>query len=187
MRLSPGTRKLALTAHIACSAGWIGAVLCFVALAAIGLADDDPGTVRGVYLVMEPTAWAVLAPLAVASFVTGLVQALGSTWGLFRHYWVVFKLLINVVATVLLLTYMETFEVMASAAADPEEELETVRNASPLLHALVALVLLIVAATLAVYKPRGLTPYGRRKLVEQPNPKEVSRLGAPDRATRGKP
>jgi hypothetical protein len=38
-----------------------------------------------------------------------------------------------------------------------------VRNASPLLHAVAALLLLLVATTLAVYKPRGMTPYGRRR------------------------
>jgi hypothetical protein len=35
---------------------------------------------------------------------------------LFRHYWVLFKLLITVVATIVLLTYMETFRSMADPA-----------------------------------------------------------------------
>jgi hypothetical protein len=43
--------------------------------------------VRGAYLVMEPTVWFVLVSLALASLLTGLVQSLGTTWGLFRHYW----------------------------------------------------------------------------------------------------
>jgi hypothetical protein len=123
--------------------------------------------VRGAYLVMEPAAWFILVPLAFASLLTGLVQSLGTTWGLFRHYWVLFKLLINVIATVVLLTYMETFDFMASVAADQTADLGVVRNASPLLHAAAALFLLLVATTLAVYEPRGLTPYGRRKQREQ--------------------
>lgn len=55
---------------------------------------------RGVYLLMEPLAWLVLVPLAFASLLTGLVQSLGSAgaWVLVRHYWVLFKLLITVVA-----------------------------------------------------------------------------------------
>ena len=116
---------------------------------------------------MEPAAWFVLVPLAFASLLTGLVQALGTTWGLFRHYWVLFKLLINVVATAVLLLYMETFDSMADVAADPRSDLGAVRNVSPLLHAGLALLLLLVATTLAVYKPRGLTPYGRRRQREQ--------------------
>jgi hypothetical protein len=123
--------------------------------------------VRGVYLVMEPAAWFVLVPLALASLLTGLVQSLGTTWGLFRHYWVLFKLLINVVTTIVLLIYMQTFSFMADVAADPRADLGVVRNASPVLHAGAALLLLLVATTLAVYKPRGMTTYGRRKQNEQ--------------------
>jgi hypothetical protein len=165
--MTPPIRKLALTAHVSASVGWLGAVAGFLALSVVGLTSDDADTVRGAYLVMEPAAWFVLAPLAFASLLTGLVQALGTTWGLFRHYWVLFKLLINVVATLVLLTYMETFRVLADVAADPRADLSVVRNPSPTLHAGAALLLLLAATTLAVYKPRGLTRYGRRKQREQ--------------------
>jgi hypothetical protein len=37
---------------------------------------------------MGLTAWLVIMPLSVATLVSGLVQALGTTWGLLRHYWV---------------------------------------------------------------------------------------------------
>jgi hypothetical protein len=161
--LTPRLRRFALTAHVACSVGWLGAVAAFVALAVVGLTSEDAGTVRGVYLVMEPAAWLILVPLAFASLLTGLMQALSTTWGLFRHYWVVFKLLINVSATAVLLVYMDTFDSMAGVAANPDAGLDRVRNVSPLLHAALALLLLLVATTLAVYKPHGLTPYGQRK------------------------
>jgi hypothetical protein len=131
------------------------------------LTSQDAQTVRGAYLVMEPAAWLVLVPLAFASLLTGLVMSLGTTWGLFRHYWVLFKLLINVFATIVLLTYMGTFSYMAGVAADPNADLALVRNASPRLHAVLALLMLLVATVLAVYKPRGTTPYGQRKQREQ--------------------
>lgn len=117
---------------------------------------------RGVYLVMDPAAWFVLVPLAFASLLTGLVMSLGTVWGVFRHYWVVFKLLIAVFATIVLLIYMGTFRLMAAVAADPSVDLAMVRNASPMLHAVLAVLLLLVATVLAVYKPRGMTPYGWR-------------------------
>jgi hypothetical protein len=161
--LSLRLRKVALTAHVACSVGWLGAVVAFLGLGVVGLTSANDETVRGVYLVMEPAAWLVLVPLALASLLTGLVQSLGTTWGLFRHYWVLFKLLINVVSTIVLLLYMETFRYLADVAADPNAELGTVRSASPVLHAALALLLLLVATTLAVYKPRGVTPYGQRR------------------------
>ena len=167
MTLGPRFRKFALTAHVVSSVGWLGAVASFLALAVVGLTSGDAQTVRGAYLVMEPAAWFVLVPLAFASLLTGLVQSLGTAWGLFRHYWVLFKLVINVVATVVLLMYMETLSFMAGVAADSRADLDAVRNVSPVLHGALALLLLVVATTLAVYKPRGLTRYGRRKQHEQ--------------------
>ena len=168
MIMPPGLRRLALTAHVTFSVGWLGAVIGFLALAALGLTARDPQTVRGVYLVMEPAAWLVLVPLSFASLLTGLVSSLGTAWGLFRHYWVLFKLLINVFATGVLLIYMGTFRQMAVAAADAGADLEVVRNASPLVHAALALLLLIAATVLGIYKPRGLTRYGQRKERERP-------------------
>ncbi|MFN2565899.1 MAG: DUF2269 domain-containing protein [Gemmatimonadaceae bacterium] len=165
--MTPRFRKFALTAHVTSSVGWLGAVAAFLALAVVGLTSQDTQTVRGAYLVMEPAAWLVLVPLAFASLLTGLVMSLGTTWGLFRHYWVLFKLLINVLATIVLLIYMGTFSYMAGVAADPSVDLELVRNASPGLHASLALLVLLVATVLAVYKPRGMTPYGRRTQREQ--------------------
>lgn len=163
MVMSPRVRRFALTTHVTSSVGWLGAVGVFLALAIIGLTSEDAQTARGVHLVMEPAAWSVLLPLAFASLVTGIVQGLGTTWGLFQHYWVLFKLVITVFATLILLAYMETFRVMANVAGDPHTELDVVRNPSPVLHSVLALLVLLVATVLAIYKPRGLTPYGWRK------------------------
>jgi hypothetical protein len=163
--LTPRLRKLALTAHVTASVGWLGAVVAFLALSVIGLTSQDPQTVQGVYLVMELTGWVVLVPLSLGSLATGLVCSLGSAWGLFRHYWVLFKLLINVVATIVLLLYMQTLDALGDVAAATtmsDSGLGGLRDPSPALHAAAALLLLLVAATLAIYKPRGMTRYGQR-------------------------
>jgi hypothetical protein len=115
---------------------------------------------------MELTGWVVLVPLSLASLATGLVCSLGSAWGLFRHYWVLFKLLINVVATIVLLLYMQTLDYLgdiAAATALSGTGLRELRDPSPVLHAAAALLLLLVATTLAIYKPRGMTRYGQHK------------------------
>ena len=162
--MTPAVRRLALTTHVTSSVGWVGAVVVFLALAGLGLSSEDAQTVRGVYLAMEHAAWLTLVPFAFASLATGIVMSLGTTWGLFRHYWVVVKLLITAFATVILLIYMQTFRQMAAVAADPLAAIDVVRNPSPLVHAVLALVILLVATVLAIYKPQALTPYGRRKL-----------------------
>ena len=166
MAFAPALRKLTFTTHVTTSVGWIGAVLVFLALAAIGLSSPDERTVRGAYLLMAPAAWFVLVPLAHASLLSGIMLSLGTAWGLFRHYWVVLKLVITAFSTVILLIYMGTFRQMAGVAADPVVELGLVRNPSPLLHAVLALVLLLAATVLAIYKPFGTTPYGTRQLAQ---------------------
>ena len=163
MPFAPALRKFTFTTHITSSVGWLGAVLAFLALAVIGLTSEDEATVRGAYLVMAPAAWFVLVPLAHASLLSGIAISLGTPWGLIRHYWVVLKLLITAFATVILLIYMGTFKQMAGIAADPIVDLGLVRNPSPVLHAILALVLLVIATVLGVYKPFGMTPYGSRK------------------------
>ncbi|MCA1584917.1 MAG: DUF2269 domain-containing protein [Acidobacteria bacterium] len=162
MTFAAGLRRFTVTTHVTSSVGWLGAVLVFLALAAIGLSSEDERTVRGAYLVMAPAAWFVLVPLAHASLFSGIALSLGTPWGLLRHYWVAIKLVITVFATVILMVYMATFRQMARAAADPVVELGLVQNPSPLVHAILALILLIAATVLAVYKPFGLTPYGAR-------------------------
>ena len=168
--MTPRLRKLVFTAHVTSSVGWLGAIAGFLALAILGVASQDAQLVQAAYLAMEPIGWFVLVPLAFCSLVTGLVQSLGTTWGLFRHYWVLFKLLINVFATIVLLLYMQTLDYFADRAADPASsagDLGVLRSPSPLIHAGAALLLLLVATTLAVYKPPGMTRYGRRKQYEQ--------------------
>jgi hypothetical protein len=165
MTMTPRLRKFALTAHVTSSVGWLGAVAVFLALAVAGLTSQDAQTVRAAYLTMDWAGWFVLVPFSLASLLTGLVQSLGTTWGLFRHYWVLAKLLINVFATFVLLMYTQTLGALADVAAETTSsgDLGVLRSPSPLLHAAAALLLLLVATMLAVYKPRGMTPYGRRK------------------------
>ena len=161
--MTPALRRLTFTTHITSSVGWVGAVIAFLALAVIGCTSEDQVKVRGAYLLMAPAAWFVLVPLAHASLLSGIALSVGTSWGLFRHYWVVLKLGITVFATVILLIYMGTFRQMAGVAADPVVNLEVVRNASPIVHSILALILLIAATVLGVYKPFGITPYGARK------------------------
>jgi predicted permease len=71
--MTPRTRKIALTAHVTSSVGWIGAVAVFLALAVTGLSSQDPQTVRAAYLSMELTARLVIVPLALACLLTGLI------------------------------------------------------------------------------------------------------------------
>jgi hypothetical protein len=162
--MTPDLRKLALTAHVTSSVGWLGAVAGFLALAVAGLTSEDAQKVRAVYLALELTGWFVIVPLSFASPLTGLVQSLGTTWGLFRHYWVLIKFLITIPATILLVVHMQPVGHLARVVAETtlaRGDLAGLRI-QLVADAGAALLVLFIATTLSIYKPRGLTPYGRR-------------------------
>jgi hypothetical protein len=168
--MSPSLRKLALTAHVTASVGWIGAVAAFLALAVADLTSLNAVAVRGAALAMNVTAWFIIAPLSLASLLTGLVLALLTRWGLFRHYWILAKLLINVFATIVLLMYMQSLSYLAGIAAETTvsgADLLGLRSPDSVEHGGAALLVLLVATMLSVYKPRGMTRYGWRKQNEQ--------------------
>lgn len=169
MTLRPRLRRFVLTAHITFAVGWLGAVAAFLALAIVGLTSPDAQVVQAIYLTLGLIARLVIVPLSFAPLVTGPILSLGTPWGLFRHYWILAKLLINTLSTLILLIHLQPISLLADAAAKT-----TVFGAD--LHGLqvemvvasaAALLALLVATTLAVYKPRGMTPYGWRKQYEQ--------------------
>lgn len=166
--MRPGLRKFLLTAHVTFSVGWLGAVAGFLALALTGLNSKDDQLVRGAYLAMNLTGWFVIVPLSFGSLVTGLIQALGTPWGLFRHYWVLLKFLINILSTILLLVHMQPTSRLARFAAVTTLSHTDFRGLRVQLvgDAGAALLALIVATALSVYKPRAMTSYGRRKQQE---------------------
>ena len=163
--MSPALRKVALIAHVTFSVGWLGSVAAFLALAIAGLTSGDPHVVRAAYLAMEVVGWFVIVPLSLASLLSGLVQSLGTTWGLFRHWWVLVKLVMTVVATLVLLLHMQPVGHLAEVvreAALAGGELRGLR-VQLIADAGAAIVVLLVATTLSIVKPRGLTRYGWRQ------------------------
>lgn len=174
-----GLRKFALTAHVIFSVGWLGAVAGFLALAVAGLISQDAQTVRSVYVSMALTAWFVILPLSFASLLSGLVESLSTPWGLLRHYWVLAKLLITVFASILLLVHMQPIGRMAGEAAVAtlsSADFHSLR-VQLVADAAAALVALLVTTALSVYKPQGMTPYGRRRQLVAEMPSHPSEPG----------
>lgn len=163
--MTPRISKFALMAHVTSSVGWLGAVAGFLALAVAGLTSKNDQTVRAAYLSMELIGWCVIAPLSLASLLTGLLQSLGTSWGLFRHYWIVAKLLITVFASILLLVHMQVASRMAHEVAGTTFVATNFNGMRIQLvaDAVAAVVVLLVATALSVFKPQGLTRFGRNQ------------------------
>lgn len=127
---------------------------------------------RSAYAVMGVIGWWVIVPLCVASLITGIVSAVGTPWGLTRYYWVIVKLLITVVATALLLLHMGPIDRIALLAASADWS----STASPGLRvqlvgqSVAALLALMVATGLSVYKPRGRTRFRRLRSADVREP-----------------
>jgi hypothetical protein len=129
MTMSPSLRKLALIAHVTSTIGWLGAIVGFLALAVAALTSEDVQLVRGAYLAMHLTGWHVLVPLCVASLTTGLIMSLGTSWGLFRHYWVLVKFVITILAAIILFMYTQTLDQLSAMARDSTLSLNNLRKA----------------------------------------------------------
>ncbi len=161
MLMSPGLRKFVPTTHVSVSVGWIGALAGFLALAITGLISQDALTVRSSYLAMDTINRFVIVPAALLSLATGIVQTLSTPWGLIRHYWVLFKFLIIVTATFMLLLKSGPISQMASIAAETPLAPADMRGLrlSILGHAAGGLAVLLWAMALGMYKPKAVTPY----------------------------
>ena len=164
MLMTPGLRKFALTAHVTVSVGLLGAIAGFLVLAIAGLGSEDAQVARSAYPAMQLLTWAVILPLAFAALATGIIQSLGTRWGLIRHYWVVIKLVLTAIATGVLLMQLDNIGYVAQAAETglAPGELLTARI-SLVAHAAGGLLVLLVPMALSVYKPRGRTRYGQRR------------------------
>ena len=144
----PSVRKFTLVVHVVASVGWIGAAAATLPLA-VNVATTDPPTTATV-AAMRSIGWWVLVPAGAAALATGVVQSLTTRWGLVGHYWVIIKLVSTAVAAGVLLLYMGTLGDLPGTA-DP----------APLVHALLAITLLVFATVLSIYKPRGTTRWAR--------------------------
>jgi hypothetical protein len=169
--LKPGLRQFALLTHIACSVGWFGAIIPYIALTVAGLVSQDPQTARAAYLAMELIGWFVIVPLGVAALLSGLVQSLGTQWGLLRHWWIVVKLALTLFAVIILLRHMQDVSRVAQMARGVM--LSSVNFRPELVHSTGGLLVVFAAMTLSVLKPWGMTPYGQRHTEMPSAPREA--------------
>jgi Predicted integral membrane protein (DUF2269) len=167
-RLSASARKLTLTIHIISAIGWIGVDFVLFVFAFTGLTSDDPSTIATCYLAIEMFAVVLLVPLGVLSLATGLLLGWGSKYGILRYHWVLWKLVLNLVLTTLVVILLrpgvsEAADLVAASPNTISDELDQAR-ANLIFPPTVSITALTIATVLAVYKPWGRTRYGQRRL-----------------------
>jgi hypothetical protein len=166
MNLSPRPRRLFLSLHVIAGVGWLGVELAIVGLSATAATTDQHGVRDAVYVAIGLLIQPLFPVLALSTLVSGVVLSVGTKWGLLTHWWIVTKLVINVVVIVFGIAVVDRFLLQAP----------TIAVARPL-HVAAAstgLSLLAAATLLSVYKPWGRTPRGRARV--------KARVGAGTRA-----
>lgn len=166
MSMTPRQRKLLLAVHVASSVGWFGALAAFIALALTGRTSSDVELVRACYLALKITVLFVIVPFCYISLITGVMQATLTQWGLSRYYWVLFKLILTLVATFLLTVHVTPVVLLSNAAVKGTLGSYSWMRVQLLAYACGGLIVVTTCMILAVFKPRGLTRWGQQPLSE---------------------
>jgi hypothetical protein len=165
-RLSGDVRKWTLATHLLSSVGWIGADLAFLILSVTGFTSGDPALAAACYRAIGTFAVWLLLPLGLLSLTTGLLLGIGSRYGLVRYWWVLLKLVINVVLLVLVVVALRPVVGDAAAASTRVDPTLGQRLGSAprdlLFPPVVSITTLSFATYLGVFKPWGRVPRARR-------------------------
>lgn len=162
MAMSASARRAALAVHIISSVGWIGAAAGYLVLGMAAALAEQPLTVRAAWIGMELIGWLAVVPLGCLALLTGLVMSLGTAWGLLRHYWVMFAFILTGLALTVLILHMPDVAAGAEVARTKDDR-AVMGLGGDVLHPALGLVVLVVVAVLNVYKPRGVTAFGRKR------------------------
>jgi len=156
-RMRPRTRKGVLVAHIVAAGAWIGLDVMLGVLVFTPLLTSDTALAALCYQALPLLFWPIQLT-GLASLVTGVVLGLGTHHGVVRHWWVLVKLVLNVVLTSLVVVLLgpamdDAAEVGRRLAAGvPADGIDLSGLVFP---PLVSGTALVIATVLAVYKPWG--------------------------------
>ncbi|MFJ7906834.1 DUF2269 domain-containing protein [Kitasatospora sp. NPDC096204] len=163
-RLPPAARKPLVVLHVVASVSWPALMLCLLTLAVTALTTGDADRLRTAYRAMGLLGDALILPLSLLTFLSGVVLGLGTSWGLFRYHWVSTKfwLTLGAMTASVLALPDRLHDAVRVADAHPTgpitmADLGFVRYNTVIVPA-VALTLYLVNVVLSVYKP-----WGRRK------------------------
>jgi uncharacterized membrane protein len=148
-------RNIAVTIHIVAALALLGVSTVVLAAGIHAATGDDARDAHAVYELLRLLTFSLDLPLAVLTLVSGVRLALTSSWGLFRHWWVIAKLAIYgttlVIGLALIGPSIETLRDVTEAGSPGESGARSTLIAA----AGVQVVILVGAATLGVFKPGG--------------------------------
>lgn len=156
-RLGIKTRKSVLLIHIMSAGAWIGIDVVMAVFVFTSILTKDDQLRALCYRALEVfTVWPLLTT-GLVCLLTGLVLGLGSKYGLVRYWWVLVKLVLNLLLTALVLLSLR------GGVAELAEEGRRLEAGEPLTIGvsdmvyppIVSPTALVIAMVLAVFKPWG--------------------------------
>jgi hypothetical protein len=164
-RLTPATRKAVLVLHVVAGIGWMGVDIALLVLLISARTTNDAALVVSGFNAIGMIVPIAVPPLSLSILVTGIILGLGTRWGLVRYWWVLVKLLLSLVMTVLVfvslvpavssMTVLSATTISADAVRASLGTLPTMLLFPPI----VSFLMLGVAAILSIFKPWHRTPW----------------------------
>ena len=157
--MTRGVRRGVLVVHLLSAGAWIGIDVVVAVLVGTGWFADDTGLRSLAYRALASfVVWPMLAS-GLLCLATGLLLGLGTRWGLLRYWWVLVKLVLNLVLCVLILLVlrpgMDEVDAYGRSLLTPGGG-EAPEGISQLFFPpAVSLTCLTLATVLAVVKPWG--------------------------------
>lgn len=163
-------RKIILTLHVIFAVGWLGTDFAMLDLGITGFSSSSLETMRESYLSMERIGGFVVIPVALCAVLTGILLGLGTRWGLLRYHWVTVKLVIGLGALTLAALPLQ---IQLHTAATAVQKTGATTDIGFVQYTLViapslALIIYSSNVVLSIYKPWGMSRYGKRRTAARP-------------------
>jgi uncharacterized membrane protein len=162
--LGRNARRTTLLLHILCGVGWMGLDLGLATLVLTGATTGSGPVAAASYTAVRIVIPVVVPVLALGMLLTGVVLGLGTKYGLVQWTWVLVKLCVAIVLTVLVFVALVPGALsipteLTGAADDIRREIGAA--ASDLIYPpVVSFLALGFAMVVSIWKPWGRTRWG---------------------------
>ncbi len=166
-RLTPAARKAVLVLHVVAGIGWMGVDIALLVLLITARTTNDAALVVSGFNAIGMIVPITVPPLSLGILLTGSVLGLGTRWGLVRYWWVLVKLLLSLVMTVLvfasLLPAVSGIAVLSATTISADAVRASLGTLPTMLlfPPVVSFVMLGAATILSIFKPWQRTPWSR--------------------------
>ena len=165
--MPPGWRKGVLVLHVISGICWMGVDIAVFILLMRARTSDDAALVVSGFNAIRMIVPVAVPPLSLSILITGVLLGLGTTWGLIRYWWVLVKLCLSLIMTLLVfvslvpgvnaLAKLDLSTLSADAVRASLGDAPTQLMYPPI----VSFLMLGTATILSIYKPWRRTPWSQ--------------------------